>query len=87
MAQDQHALTHKVFRVHRHRLIPLHILRAREVNQFGDCQTGGYKKDAAGGDTERVVRSLSRDLLASSRLQAPQRHAHSDVLPIHSSIY
>lgn len=73
MAQDQHILTHKVFRIHGHRLVPLHVFRAREVNQFGDCQTSGYKQDAAGGDTERPlsssgVRPLSVGLLASPQL-------------------
>lgn len=57
MAQDQHILTHKVFRIYGHRLVPLHIFRAREVNQFGDCQTSGYKQDAAGGNTERQLSS------------------------------
>ena len=51
MAQDQHILTHEVFGIHGHRLVPFDIFRAREVNQLGDCQTSGYEQDAAGGGT------------------------------------
>lgn len=46
--QDQHILTLEVLGVHGHRLVPLHVFGAREVNLVGDRQTGGHKKHAAG---------------------------------------
>lgn len=46
--QDQHILTLEVLGVHGHRLVPLHVLGAWEVNLVGDRQTGGHEKHAAG---------------------------------------